>query len=147
MRQKELGARQGACHIGKPYPNGTCAYHAYDAAGRLSRLENRKSDATVISRFEFARDPNGNITRSLREDGSCWYYAYDGLQRLTGADWKDADAVPGTDAVEQGSKVPVTLGSHNLMHGHELRRVESFRRFARDPNGNITQSLREDASC
>jgi YD repeat-containing protein len=60
------------------------------APGRLSRLENRKKDATVISRFEFARDANGNITRSLREDGSCWYYAYDGLQRLTRADWKDA---------------------------------------------------------
>ena len=30
---------------------------------------------------------------------------------------------------EQGtSKVPVTLESHNLMHGNELRRVESFRR-------------------
>jgi hypothetical protein len=26
------------------------------------------------------------------------------------------------------SKVPVTLGSHNLMHGNELRRVESLRR-------------------
>jgi hypothetical protein len=26
------------------------------------------------------------------------------------------------------SKVPVTLGSHNLMHGNELRRAESFRR-------------------
>jgi len=41
-----------------------------------------------ISTFEFTRDPNGNITKSLREDGSCWYYAYDGLQRLTGAHWK-----------------------------------------------------------
>jgi len=49
------------------YPNGTCAYHTCEAAGRLSRLENRKKDATVISRFEFARDPNGNITRSLRK--------------------------------------------------------------------------------
>jgi YD repeat-containing protein len=38
-----------------------------------------------------ARDPNANITRSLREDGSCWYYAYDGLQRLTAADWKASD--------------------------------------------------------
>jgi hypothetical protein len=56
------------------------SHGAQRAAGRLSRLENRKSDATVISRFEFARDPNGNITQSLREDGSCWYYACDGLQ-------------------------------------------------------------------
>jgi YD repeat-containing protein len=44
----------------------------------------------VESFRRFARDPNGNITQSLREDGSCWYYDYDGLQRLTAADWKDA---------------------------------------------------------
>lgn len=35
----------------------------------------------VVEPFRrFARHPNGNITRSLREDGSCWDYAYDGLQ-------------------------------------------------------------------
>ena len=34
----------------------------------------------VESSRRLARDPNGNITQSLREDGSCWYYAYDGLQ-------------------------------------------------------------------
>jgi len=39
----------------------------------------------------------------------------------------------------KGSKVPVTLGSHNLMHGNELRRVGSFRRFASDPNANIAR--------
>jgi hypothetical protein len=56
------------------------AHSARRAAGRLSRPEKRKKDSTVICRFEFARDPNGNITRSLREDGSRWYYfAYNAL--------------------------------------------------------------------
>jgi RHS repeat-associated protein len=71
-------------------PNNSCTYYAYDAAGRLSKLEDRWDDGVAIQTFEFARDPNGNITQSLREDGSCWYYDYDGLQRLTGAEWKDA---------------------------------------------------------
>ena len=47
----------------------------------------------VESFRRFARDPNGNITQSLREDASCWYYAYDGLQRLTAAEWKDSGGV------------------------------------------------------
>jgi RHS repeat-associated protein len=71
-------------------PNNSCTYYAYDAAGRLAKLEDRWDDGAPIQTFELARDPNGNITRSLREDASCWYYAYDGLQRLTAADWKDA---------------------------------------------------------
>jgi RHS repeat-associated protein len=72
-------------------PNNSCTYYAYDAAGRLTKLEDRWDEGAPIQTFEFTRDPNGNITRSLREDGSCWYYAYDGLQRLTGAEWKDSD--------------------------------------------------------
>lgn len=67
-------------------PNGSCTYYAYDAAGRVSSIADRKSDAAVISSFGFTRDPNRNITSSLREDGSCWYYEYDGLQRLVGAE-------------------------------------------------------------
>jgi YD repeat-containing protein len=72
-------------------PNNSSTYYTYDAAGRLSKLEDRWDDGAPIQTFEFTRDPNGNITRSLREDGSCWYYDYDGLQRLTAADWKDAE--------------------------------------------------------
>ena len=61
------GDRQSTYYVFDPlarqvridFPEGYSAYFTYDAAGRLSRLENRKSDATVISRFEFARDPNG----------------------------------------------------------------------------------------
>ena len=71
-------------------PNGTCTYYAYDAAGRVSGIADRKSDGTAITSFEFTRDPNGNITKALREDDSCWYYEYDGLQRLTAAEWKDS---------------------------------------------------------
>jgi YD repeat-containing protein len=71
-------------------PNNSCTYYTYDAPGRLTKLEDRWDDGQTIQTFEFARDPNGNITRSLREDASCWYYDYDGLQRLTAADWKDA---------------------------------------------------------
>jgi len=70
-------------------PNGSCTYYAYDDGGRLSKLENRKSDGDPVCTFEFTRDPNGNILTSLREDNSCWYYEYDGLQRLTAAEWKD----------------------------------------------------------
>jgi RHS repeat-associated protein len=72
-------------------PNGTCTYYAYDPAGRVSSIADRKSDGTAITSFEFTRDANGNILTSLREDDSCWYYQYDGLQRLTDAEWKASD--------------------------------------------------------
>jgi len=57
--------------LSRRLPNGTCTYHTYDDAGRLARLENRKSDGAALSTFAFTRDANGNITESLREDGPC----------------------------------------------------------------------------
>ena len=48
-----------------------CGTHWREAAGCLSKLENRKSDGAAISTFAFTRDANGNITESVRETTTC----------------------------------------------------------------------------
>lgn len=63
-------------------PNSAVTYYEYDDAGRLSKLENVKSDDSLISSFEYDRDLAGNITKCHRGDGETIYYEYDKAQRL-----------------------------------------------------------------
>ena len=62
--------------------NGCVTYYAYDRRG-VTKVENLKSDLSVISTFEYTRDRTGNPLSILREDGSCVYYEYDLNQQLT----------------------------------------------------------------
>jgi RHS repeat-associated protein len=70
------------------YPNMTSAAMTYDAAGRLTGVENKQDDGEVISRFRYTLDPAGNRTQS--DEYYRWHtprdvsrqYAYDPLYRL-----------------------------------------------------------------
>lgn len=57
-------------------------YFAYER-GQVSKVENLKSDLSVISSFEYERDCMGNPLSILREDGSVNYYDYDRRYQLT----------------------------------------------------------------
>ena len=63
--------------------NGTLAYYSYDAVGQVRKVENVKSDLTVISSFGYERKAVGSPMSILREDGSVVYYEYDPKQQLT----------------------------------------------------------------
>ncbi|MCB0518458.1 MAG: hypothetical protein KDD27_05950, partial [Saprospiraceae bacterium] len=47
------------------YPNGAYCDYFYDAAGRMSGLDNKKSDGTIISTYSFTSDPLGNHLSEL----------------------------------------------------------------------------------
>ena len=70
--------------------NGCVTYYDYDAIGRVSKVDNRKSDLSVISSFEYERDPVGNPVSILREDGSVVYYEYDPKHQLTRETQRDS---------------------------------------------------------
>jgi RHS repeat-associated protein len=63
--------------------NGTVAYYSHDAVGQVRKVENVKSDLSVISSFEYERNALGSPLSILREDGSVIYYEYDAKQQLT----------------------------------------------------------------
>jgi len=63
--------------------NEAVSYHEYDAAGRASEVDNRKSDMSVISSFDYVRDANANPVSIVREDGCVVYYEYDAKNQLT----------------------------------------------------------------
>jgi RHS repeat-associated protein len=64
-------------------PAGTVTTYTYDSLHRLTGLENRKADGTVLTSYSYTLGPAGNRTRVVEHSGRQVDYAYDGLYRLT----------------------------------------------------------------
>ena len=50
----------------------------------LTKIDNRKSDMSLICSFEYERDPVGNPTSIVWGNGALTYYEYDAGHQLTG---------------------------------------------------------------
>jgi RHS repeat-associated protein len=72
--------------ISQTLPDGSVEIHRYDAAGRVFEVENRSAADTLISRFTYMRDGNGNPIQidTTDADGltTTRSYAYDDASRL-----------------------------------------------------------------
>ena len=65
------------------YPNGTRAEYSYDLLNRLTLLENRGSDGSLISSYAYTLDASGNRTKVEEEpSGRVVDYVYDATNRL-----------------------------------------------------------------
>ncbi len=77
----------------KTLGNGVYTTYAYDAAGQLLNLVNYKSDATILSRFDYTYDSRGRRTSMGTQDGT-WTYEYDDIGQLTHAVFAPAAGSP-----------------------------------------------------
>ena len=64
------------------YPNGTVATYEYDLLNRLTLLENRGSDGSIISSYTYTLDAAGNRTKVEEFSGRVVDYAYDDTDKL-----------------------------------------------------------------
>ena len=68
------------------YPNGTVTSHFYDSLNRLTSMENRASDASLISAYVYTLDNTGRRQRVVESGpattGRQVDYVYDGAYRL-----------------------------------------------------------------
>ena len=65
------------------YPNNTVTTYTYDSSNRLTRLENRRSDDSIISTYDYVLGPAGNRVQMIENTGRTTDYTYDALYRLT----------------------------------------------------------------
>jgi RHS repeat-associated protein len=79
------------------YPNGTSAKYTYDALNRLTKLENLRSDLSIVSSYEYTLGPAGNRIKVTENRGRVVDYTYDDLYRLT--EEKITDAVLGNQTI------------------------------------------------
>jgi len=63
--------------------NDCLTYYEHDGVGRTSKVDNRKSDLTLISSYEYQRNKVGSPVSVLRNDGWAVYYEYDRKHQLT----------------------------------------------------------------
>lgn len=82
--------------VGRPtslaYPGGTSTTRTYDALGRVTAIETRRADASVVSSYVSTLDPGGRRTRVVEHDGRIVDYAYDALNRLVREEVNDPSA-------------------------------------------------------
>ncbi|MGA1840051.1 MAG: PKD domain-containing protein [bacterium] len=69
--------------INVQYPNGTKALYTYDILNRLIRLENKRSDDSILSSYNYTLGPVGNRIIVQEHTGRTVEYTYDALYRLT----------------------------------------------------------------
>jgi YD repeat-containing protein len=71
------------------YPNGAVCNHTYDHLNRLTYLENRNADGSIISSYAYTLNSAGLRTKVVEHSGRTVHYAYDDLHRLTGEEILD----------------------------------------------------------
>jgi RHS repeat-associated protein len=65
------------------YANGVITMNTWNATSRLMKVETKKSDSTLIERFEYTYDKAGNRFSIKLANASVTSYVYDKLNRLT----------------------------------------------------------------
>ncbi len=115
------------------YPNGQTTSFAYfpnSADRRLQEINNQKTGAITISKFNYTYDPAGNVTTWTQQADTtirAYDFTYDATDQLTTARLRTADAVPttlkrygyvydraGNRTTEQIDDAPLTASYDNM---------------------------------
>ncbi len=129
------------------YPNGTRAVYTYDTLNRLTRLENLRSDGTVISSHVYTLGPAGNRLGVQEQGGRRVEYSYDLLYRLTRE--KVTDVLAGDSTVDYtydavGNRLTkVVDGVATIAYSYDANDrliAEGANTYTYDANGNTLTS-------
>ncbi len=65
------------------YPNGVTTSYEYDSRNRVTSIEHKKSDGTILQSFAYTYDAVGNRTKVVEESGRTVEYTYNEVNQLT----------------------------------------------------------------
>ncbi|MCC6224871.1 MAG: hypothetical protein IT195_00515 [Microthrixaceae bacterium] len=102
---------------GQILPNDDSVLKAYDALNRATSIENRRDGGGLLSKFDIARDPAGNVVR-ISED-----YPAGGLPDRTVTNAYDAANRLVTEAVLAGSGDVITTYAFDAAHNRTGKTV------------------------
>ena len=125
--------------------NNTTTSYGYDAAGHVVHLVNYGTNGSILSRFDYTYDLNGNQTSITTSSGSN-SFTYDGIGQLTAAAYANGRNVTyAYDAA--GNRTAVNDNGTNLLFSaNNLNEysVAGGATFGYDADGNLTN--RTDSS-
>ena len=82
------------------FPNGTVETRQYDTLNRLTYIETKDINGSLISSFLYQLDAEGNRTQVTEHDGRIVKYSYDDLDRLEKEEIFDPGATVATRTIE-----------------------------------------------
>ena len=109
------------------YKNNTKSIYQYDSDRNITSLTNQMSDGSIIDKYEYAYDNNGNLL-SKTENGVITNYEYDELNQLV----KENNIVYVYDNI--GNRIRKEEGSSTTIYTYDQRN----RMTQKDENGIIT---------
>ena len=65
------------------YPNGVTTSYTYDSRNRVTKIEHKKSDGTILQSFAYTYDAVGNRTQVVENTGRKVEYTYNEVNQLT----------------------------------------------------------------
>ncbi|MCA9056830.1 MAG: hypothetical protein KDA75_23565, partial [Planctomycetaceae bacterium] len=124
--------------------SGTRTSLAYDAASRLTRVANIKSNSATISSFDYRYDNAGNRTLAIEADGSRVTWLYDDIYQLRGEHRTGSNAYrntftfdPAQNRLVKNEGGAVTTYSYDAANQLDVARTPTDRTtYLYDANGN-----------
>jgi RHS repeat-associated protein len=135
------------------YPNGTKAIYSYDSLNRLIRIENKKSDDSIISSYSYTLGHCGNRIRVEENTTRSVDYTYDALYRLT--EEKINEPIHGTCTISYSydpagnrlTKNDSSEGITNYTYDENNRLLtENDITYTYDDNGNLINKIKGSGS-
>ena len=128
--------------------NGTKVLYTYNDANALIKVEHRKSDDTLINRFDYVRDAVGNRTRLTEANGDYTDYTYDDVYQLLSEVKKnalDSELYNYTYTYDNfGNRSTMTLNGETTHYTYDENNrllTAGTLHFEYDANGNMTRRV------
>ena len=129
-----------------PLGNGIKTLYTYNDVNALIKVEHRKSDGTLINRFDYVQDTVGNLTRLPEANGDYTDYTYDDVYQLLSEVKKDAsDSELSNYAYTYdslGNRLTMTLDTEITNYTYDVNNrllTAGTLGFEYDANGNMTR--------
>ena len=128
--------------------NGTKTLYTYNNANALIKVENRKSDGTLINRFDYGRDAVGNRTRLTEANGDYTDYTYNEVYQLLSEVKKDTSDTELYNYVytydKLGNRLTMTVDGKTTNYTYDTNNrllTAGTLRFDYDASGNMTRQM------
>ena len=126
------------------YPSGVSTEYSYDSRNRVTKIEHKKSDGTVLQSFAYTYDAVGNPVKVVENTGRTVTYEYNSVNQLikeTVSNDPDGNNTVTTFAYDQaGNLVSKTIGGITTEYSYDadgkLIQKGSIT-YTYDANGNL----------